>query len=97
MLKSDNFTPTKHLDYNQLWRTHYTLPINTNCVEYNFEIRLYGKTRNSAITLCGVMISCGWKNPPNSIPEFVNTMQRYAARLNKDQIITAVNDILPSA
>ena len=35
------------------------------------------------------------KNPPNSLPELVNTVERYAASLNKDQIITAVNDILP--
>ena len=36
-------------------------------------------------------------NPPNSLPELVNTVKRYAASLNKDQIITAVNDILPRA
>ena len=36
------------------------------------------------------------KNPPNSFPGLVNTVERYAAILNKDQIITAaVNDILP--
>ena len=33
----------------------------------------------------------------NSFPELVNTVERYAASLNKDQIITAVNDILPRA
>ena len=33
----------------------------------------------------------------NSHPELVNTVERYATRLNKDQIITAVNDILPRA
>ena len=37
------------------------------------------------------------KNPPNSLPELVNTVERYAASLNKDQITTAVNDILPRA
>ena len=37
------------------------------------------------------------KNPPNSLSELVNTVERYAASLNKDQIITAVNDILPRA
>ena len=33
----------------------------------------------------------------NSFPELVNTVERYAASLNKDQIITAVNGILPRA
>ena len=37
------------------------------------------------------------KNLPNSLPELVNNVDRYAASLNKDQIITAVNDILPRA
>ena len=37
------------------------------------------------------------KNPPNSLPELVNTVEIYAFGLNKDQIITAVNDIPPSA
>ena len=38
------------------------------------------------------------KNPPNSLPELVNTVERYTAySLNKDQIITAANDILPRA
>ena len=37
------------------------------------------------------------KNPPNSILELVNTIESYAASLNKDQIITDVNDILPRA
>ena len=37
------------------------------------------------------------KNPPNSLPELVKTLERYAASLNKDRIITAVNDILPRA
>ena len=37
------------------------------------------------------------KNPPNSLPELVNTVERYATSLNKDQIITAVNDILQRA
>ena len=27
------------------------------------------------------------KNPPNSLPELVNTVERYAASLNKDQIM----------
>ena len=43
------------------------------------------------------MKGCWWKDPPNSFPELVNTVERYAASLNKDQIITAVNDILPRA
>ena len=33
----------------------------------------------------------------NSLPELINTVERYAASLDKDQIITAVNDILPRA
>ena len=33
--------------------------------------------------------------PSNSIPELANTAETYAANLNKDQIITAVNNILP--
>ena len=33
----------------------------------------------------------------NSLPELVNTVESYAASLNKDQIITAVNDIPPKA
>ena len=33
----------------------------------------------------------------NSLPELVNTVEGYAASLNKDQIITPVNDILPRA
>ena len=37
------------------------------------------------------------KTPPNSLPELVNTLERYAAGLNTDQIITAVNDILSRA
>ena len=35
------------------------------------------------------------QNPPTTLPELVNTVKRYAASLNKDQIFTAVNDILP--
>ena len=35
------------------------------------------------------------KNPSNSLPELVNTVEGYAVSLNKDQIITLVNDILP--
>ena len=31
----------------------------------------------------------------NSLPELVNNVERHAIRLNKDQIITAVNDSLP--
>ena len=34
---------------------------------------------------------------PNSLPELVNTVERYTASLNKDQIITSVNDIHPRA
>ena len=30
----------------------------------------------------------------NSLPELTNTVERYAAILNKDQIITTVKDIL---
>ena len=30
----------------------------------------------------------------NSLPELVNSVERYDTRLNQDQIITAVNDIL---
>ena len=37
------------------------------------------------------------KNTPNSITVLVNTVERYAASLNKDQIITAVNNILARA
>ena len=37
------------------------------------------------------------KNPSNSLPELVNTVARYTASLNTDQIITAVNDIPPRA
>ena len=37
------------------------------------------------------------KNPSNSLPELVYTVAKYAASLNKDQIITAVNDMLPRA
>ena len=37
------------------------------------------------------------KNPPNSLPELVNTVERYAASLNKDQITAAVNAIPPRA
>ena len=33
----------------------------------------------------------------NSIPELVNTVKRYPVSLNKDQAISAVNDILPRA
>ena len=33
----------------------------------------------------------------NSLSELVNTVERYAVTLNNDQIITAVNDILPRA
>ena len=33
----------------------------------------------------------------DSLPELVNTVERYDASLNKDQIITAANDILPRA
>ena len=33
----------------------------------------------------------------NSLPDLVSTVERYAASLDKNQIITAVNDILPSA
>ena len=37
------------------------------------------------------------KNPLNYLPEPVNTVETHAACLNKDQIITAANDILPRA
>ena len=33
----------------------------------------------------------------NSLPELVNTVERYASSLNKYQIFTAVNDIQPRA
>ena len=33
----------------------------------------------------------------NSLPELVNTVVTYAASLNKDQNITAVDDVLPWA
>ena len=59
-----------------------------------FAIWFYSKTNTSAITLCGLMKSCGWKNPQNFLPELVNTVERYAANLNRNQIITAENDIL---
>ena len=36
-------------------------------------------------------------NSSISLSELVNTVERYAASLNNDQIITAVNDILPRA
>ena len=35
--------------------------------------------------------------PLNSLPKLVNTVESYAASLSKDQIITAVNDILQRA
>ena len=34
------------------------------------------------------------KNPPNSFLKLLNTVERYTVSLNKDQIITAVNDII---
>ena len=37
------------------------------------------------------------KHPPNSVPELLHTVERHAASLNRKQIITAVNDILPRA
>ena len=37
------------------------------------------------------------KNPPNTLPVLVNTVERYDPSLNEDKIITAVNDILPRA
>ena len=37
------------------------------------------------------------KNLPNSLPELVNTVERYAASLNNYQIITAANEILHRA
>ena len=43
------------------------------------------------------LFSWTWKNPPISHPELVNNVERYAASLNKDRIITAVIDILPRA
>ena len=46
---------------------------------YNFAIGFYSETKNYAITLCGLMKSCGWKNPLNSFPELVSTVERYAA------------------
>ena len=43
------------------------------------------------------MKNWGWKNPLNSFLELVNTVERYAASFNKNQIVTAVNDIPPRA
>ena len=37
------------------------------------------------------------RNTPNSLPELTNTVERHAASLNKDRLLTAVNDILPRA
>lgn len=37
------------------------------------------------------------KNPPNSLPDLVNTVGGYAASLNYDQISAAVKDVLPRA
>ena len=45
-------------------------------------------------SVCLVEIS---KNHPNAVSELVNIVERYAASLNTDQIITAVNDILQRA
>ena len=63
-------------------------PLRTKIIEKNIDtvINLIEKKPNSSIS-----------NPPNSLPELVNTVERYAASLNKYQIITAANDILPRA
>ena len=62
-------------------------PLRTKIMEENVDtVRNLVEKKNSSIS-----------NPPNSLPELVNTVERYAASLNKDQIITAVNDILPRA
>ena len=41
------------------------LPINRNCVGYNLPIGFFSKTKNSVVTLYGLMKSCGWKNERN--------------------------------
>ena len=49
------------------------------------------------VLVCTVCIFKLRKDPLNSPPELVNAVERCAASFNKDQIITAVNDILPRA
>ena len=63
--KSDIFTPTKHLDCNQLWRIQSPTALRK-------EFRKH------------------FKSSPRRLPH-------NAASLNKEQIITDVNDILPRA
>ena len=39
--------------------------------------------------------STQYRTPLKILPEIVNSVEGYGASLNKDQIITVVNDILP--
>ena len=65
-------------------------PLRTKIIEANINT-----VRNQVEEKPNSSISELRKNSPNSLPELVNTVERYAASINKDQIITATNDILP--
>ena len=63
-------------------------PLRTKIIEKNIDTvrNLVEEKPNSSIS-----------NLSNSLSELVNTVERYATSLNKDQIITAVNEIQPRA
>ena len=66
-------------------------PLQTKIIEENIDTvrNLVEEKPSSSISLQAPT--------SNSLPEIVNTVERYAASLNTNQIITTVNDILPRA
>ena len=59
--------------------------------QHKQKVSIYLPSTTGVFSACLVELR---KKPPNSLPELVNTVERYAASLNEDSIITAVNDIL---
>ena len=66
-------------------------PLRTKIIEKNIDTvkNLVEENPNSSISLPTSTSIC--------LPELVNTVERYVASLNKNKIITSVNDILPRA
>ena len=81
--------------YGLLWRLSFqaSKSSRTKIIEENIDI-----VRNLVLKKLNTSTSISLPTPTsNSLPELVNTVERYAASLNIGQIITAANDILPRA
>ena len=83
----------------------HKLPLIFQCHSLSFDIRMSPRKKSAKNPDLSPLDNWFWsiclvelrKNTSNSLPELVNSVERCAASLNKDQIITAVNDILPKA